>query len=383
MSSVYSDEELRGYSPEQVAGYLDKLGWSADGNFGEYGTFYRAPSGERALVSAKPRSIKYPSRVQEVIVLVAEEHGYSLDTVYRDLRYLRHDIARLRASSHRGGNTLLPDEFASLAQGAKTLINDAIDAALTDNDDRRRYRDAMIGIPAVERGSFTIPMIGPSIPFAVQPGLLSSSDAGSTVQPKLPVARRVTEMLRNSVLATRNAVDEYKNGNHDAFADAENKSIRRSTCVGLYDALGSLNRVRCEILESVLPGMRLKPPFGVTFASDDAEPLHYASDFIRKSKWVNTDQVEVNGYIRRCDKRRQDEEGKVTLKVLMADFEGEQTVHMQLGPDQFDLAVDLFRTNADVEAIGWLEQRGKTVWNLEDARVRRRTSSDWDHVESG
>ena len=382
MAGNYTDEELRGYSPEHVAGYLDKLGWAADGDFGGYGTFYRAPSGERTLVSAKPRSIKYARRVLDVVALVTEEHGYSHDAVLRDLRYLRHDITRLRASSYRNGNALLPNEFASLAQGAQKLQNDAINAALTDDDDRRSYRDGQVGIPAIELGSFIIPMISPPLPFAVQPPLTAHGDAESVVLSKPPIARQVTEMLRKSVQATRNALNEYKKtANPDAFADAEQKSIRRSTCDGLRDALGSLYQVRCEVIETVLPGIPHKPPSPITFSSDDADPLKDASEIIRKAKWMKRSKFELTGYIRRCDKKREDEKGKVSLEVLMPHVEGEQTVHVLLDPDQFDIAVGLFRANADVEAMGALEQKGDKIWDLEDAQIRRRATRGWDDID--
>ena len=366
MFESYSDDELRCLGPDLLSEYLVNAGWTFQGNYGPNAYVYSARSGNEVLVPTLPDSRLYPSLVRDLLESVADESGTEGGELFHNIKYARHDIARLRAETSDSRHTLQPVAFQDLVKGAKMIWESVVSKTLgTKSKKNRRYWESA-GFGQTEPGSFVVTMFSPPVNIDAQLGLEPEDQEVSD-------ARLVTDAMSKSITATRAALTDFKSGNSRAFhrENAEGTGITRATCTGLRFALTHFLSVDYQVTRSLSPTSGPTPTESVLFNSGDAEPLKSASDIIERWDFSDPEYVDLSGIIIGTNRNLNDEDGKVTMKAELPYDRGGRlgTVKLFLGDDQYDLASRSHSRRKLVDAIGVLEQESPNVWLLRDATI--------------
>lgn len=370
MFDAYNDSELQRISPQLLRDYLRGAGWVFHEPYGAYASIFAAPSGVKALVPSLQESEFYPTRVRELLSAIVAADNLSEPALFNDLRYHGRDVTRLIAPTDPGRDTLPPREFNRLASGARQVWEDAVRAVGMDSAQEEEYW-AAAGFGHTEPGSFVFTMCSPIVTtLDGQLGLMPEGQAQSS-------ARKVTSQLRESVQATRAALTELKGGNDDAFDKASERGITLATCQGIGKTVESSNEVRWVIGESGGPGFPTMQHSTVMFENSEATLLDQAAEVIRREGWVSEPAVaELFGYINNFRKPQHDEEAKATMKTLIQGAQGEQTVHVVLGPHQYETAWRLHKSDQNAAAKGMLVRTGAKTWEMRDTRIGLATMQD-------
>lgn len=363
------DEDVRDLDPDDLVDFVKRAGWVFQEHHGP-ATFYRTKAGMEVLLPRVRHSKFYSQRVRELLEAIVDDLGIEESSVYNDVRYARCDITRLKAVSSRVNDTLPPADYQSLVNGGTDIWEDAVKRTLGSRVDQRHYWDAA-GFGHTERSSFVFTLCSPPVLHRGQFPLTREGQA-------LTAARKVTVRLRESIRATRSALTAFQQGDDYAFEKVESDLVTTATCEGLSKAIKPFESVTCFVNEVGLPGVALTPPTSVAFRGADAGPLKIAANDLDDTKLDEPRDDAVSGYIMKCERERKDEEGVVTIKTLMEDRNGQQTVRISLGPEDYDRATRMHVAKVEVEAKGMLSQDTKTTWSLQNARIRRRPSANWD-----
>lgn len=371
MFESYSDDELRGLDPDLLTEYLVNAGWTFEDNYGPSAYVYRAMSGNEVLVPTLTDTRLYPSLVRDLLESVADESGSDGGELFHNIRYARHDIARLRAETSDSRHTLQPAAFQDLVKGAKLIWESVVSKTLGAKSEKNRQYWESAGFGQTEPGSFVVTMFSPPVNINAQLGLEPEDQEVSD-------ARLVTDAMSKSITATRAALTDFKMGNSRAFhrENAEGTGITRATCEGLRFALTHFLSVGYHVTRSLSPTSGPTPTESVVFNSGDAEPLKSASDIIERWDFSDREYVDLSGYIIGTNRNLSDEDGKVTMKAqLPYDRGGElHTIMLFLGDDQYDLASRSHSMRNRIDAIGVLEQTSTDIWLLRDATISERES---------
>lgn len=180
---------------------------------------------------------------------------------------------------------------------------------------------------------------------------------------RFPLARRVTERLRGSLTAARDAAEQVAAGEAGAFDSV----VRAGVSANL-----------CEAVAGLLNGAA---PFqvGFTFAKTRPSALNYAKvgfdmshaeilkDAARKFRAAAPVYgARLFGFVRGLDRREPQVSGIVRVRGYVAG--GVRSVSAELNADDYDRAVEAHRTNASVIMEGDLEKAGQR-WRLRNARL--------------
>lgn len=367
MFEAYDDNALQRISPQLLRDYLQGAGWVFHEPYGAYAEIYRAPSGKMALVPALQESEFYPIRVRELLAAIATADNLNEPALLNDLRYHGRDVARLIAPTESERDTLPPSEFNSIASGAQEVWEGAVRALGLSASQQAEYWDTA-GFGHTEPGSFVFTMCSPILmKLEEQLGLMPEEKS---------TARRVTVQLRTSVVATRSALTQLQNGNDDAFDKATERGITLATCQGISKTVAQLEEVRWEIVEAGWPGYPIRERAKVAFHRSDTPLLDQAAEAIKREKWVvEPSTVKIVGYINAFKKPQHKEEGDATMKPVdwsgpsIQGKPGEQTVHIVLGLDQYEIAWNLHKADQNAIALGTVVQTGPKTWYLRDSQI--------------
>lgn len=367
----FSDEAIRTFSPFLLAEYLVKLGWSYDGTYRVFGDFYRSPSGYRVLVPAYQKSVRYPDLFLHVLQVVARDRDIPVANVIHDIGLVRQDVTHVRVRTRRDSDTLTSEETKKLSEGVDMVWRDALATAIPQKKAQDAYWATGAGVAPMLRGSFVLPLVGPPM-TGFQVDLIEDNQVSERTK-FIEAARSVTTKLRDALVATRLALDEFeKYTDLDVFVEDDSRGIRVNTFGGLWKATMAFRSVNCEVTFSPLPGIAPPPPSSVTFEASDVAPLRKARDFMRVARLANPARTQFTGYIRTADNLGlNSDEGEVTMRAILRDVEGEQKVIARVDRDQFELASELINKRAYVWAEGVLEQKNtRKEWVLNEATIR-------------
>ena len=373
-----SEDRVRTISPSLLAEFLLKLGWSHDGSYGVFGEFYRSRSGYRVLVPGYQKSVRYPDLFLHVLQVVARDRDIPVANVVDDIKRVRQDVTHVRVHTDRDSDTLTSEETKKLSKGVDTFWQDALTSVIPDKKEQADYWAAGAGVAPMLRGSFVLPLVGPPM-TGFQVGLLDDEETAEVGQEvsvdrkRVNTARAVTTKLRDALLATRRALDEYEQyEDADVFIEDESRGIRLDTFVGLWHATREFRSVECEVTFSPLPGFPVTPPESITFEQKHVGPLRKARDIMRKSRLADPKRKRFMGYVRTADNLGLAfEGGEVTMRGIWPEVEGEQKVTARVGRDQFELASELINKRAYVWAEGILvPKNARKEWVLDEATIR-------------
>ena len=379
-----SADSLRLISTDALSAYAEAEGWVKSGEYRRYSDIYSADGKPEILVPRTAVIDDYAMLVSDLIRTFARQAGRDEAAVYYDLTVADRDV--IRVSVNGDGSEILP-----VASGV-ALLNRSRDmvlaAACSLGSSRPIYRvDSNSAASAylkevrlsyMETGSSVLvlqsPVVPPEksdavldVPFKQRSASLSALSeqglASSDVEVDSPMARRVTERLRGSLTAARDAAEQVTVGEAGAFDSV----VRAGVSANL-----------CEAVAGLLDGAA---PFqvGFTFAKTRPSALNYAkvgfdmshAEILKDAARNYRAAAPVYGaklfvFVHGLDRREPQVSGVVRVRADVGG--GVRSVSVVLNADDYDRAVEAHRANASVNMEGDLERAGRR-WHLRNARL--------------
>lgn len=362
MSIQREDTELMKVQPDELARFIEERDWEPFAEYGDSARFYKNPAGHQLLVPLVAETEDYDVFVRDALRVVALSSGSSPDSLLQDIRHGDRDVFRFQATTGDAQGLIGLDDMPKLAIGSKAIIEDAVQASTIVDDEKKRYlSEAKFGL--TESGSYVITMLSPPIPFELQHGLTSPG-----LEP--PLHRKVTEEVKRSIRETRTALDDLRDGRDDAFDNAPERGIRLKMCEGLIQATDPFDAVTCRITECSLPLGQAPVPSVTRFVHSDVEFLMKAATHLKPDvPPTGPQEIRLEGFVKLFDRGQTQKYGKATLKTLMPDTDGEQTVYMTLDEDQYKIAQDSHSDRTQIKVQGTRERVGKNTWKLHNAVI--------------
>ena len=370
MTHIFTDEEIRNLRLPELRDYLHRVGWSRVSGYGDNASIYQNGDGLEVLVPDREDLIDYVPVVRDVLTTLVRAHDTSAVRVYQDVVNQRRDVIRIVANDDGNGDgTIAPDAASELFTGAKLLWEAAVRSALENPEDAKDYwRDARFG--QTERGSYVVTMLSPPVFLGVQIAL-RTSDTASTP------ARRVTNELMDVLRQTRSLVTELRDDDGSAVERAAKRGISYRICEALGRVLNPFGSISCQVYKTDPLAARREDYEIAHFVQDDVEYLKMATDQLKVQARNAPAEVSVHGYILRCERREDRDDGKVTLNVLMPDLNGVQTVHLSVSDGDYRQALQLHGQKMRVDARGELVHTAESTWQLHNAEIRKSPSENW------
>ena len=371
ITQPFTDEELAGIRLTDLVGYLDGNGWSRTGTFGDHGWVYEYETGGEIIVPKHEDVADYAFAVRNILRGIARLHGNEPTVAYHDVRFQRHDIIRIQAvDTDSDSDTITPDAASDLFIGAKRLWEGSVKSSLGNTDAAKEYwEQARFG--QTERGSYVVTMLSP-------PVYLGQQITFGTVPSEPPPTRKVTNSIRTAIQQARSIATEVRRDGDAAIERAHAQGVK----VGAFEAIEKMiepfQTVSCTITESNIDPTVTRDPSVTRFEQQDVPILKDVTAGLKELELREPMDQTLNGYILRCERRRESEIGKLTLHVLMPGLNTVQTVHTEVGDEEYRLALEVHGLNKTIDAKGKLKQTAKSTWRLEDAKIRRSRALDWD-----
>lgn len=367
----FTDEELGAIRLTDIVRYLDGNGWTRTGKFGDNGWVYKYQTGGEIFVPKYEEVADYGFAVRNILRSIARIHGNDTTVAYHDVRFQRHDIIRIQAvDPDTEGETISPDAASDLFTGAKQLWEGSVKASLGNSNEAKTYwQQARFG--QTERGSYVVTMFSP-------PVYLGQQITFGTVPSEPPPTRKVTNSLKTAIQHAKSTVSKVRLEGDAAIE----RAYEQGAPVGAFEAIGKMiepfQTVNCTITESNIDPTVASEPSVTRFEQQDAPVLKKVVDGLKELELREPMDQTLNGYILRCERRRGSKIGKLTLHFLIPGVKTVQTVHTEVGDEEYRLALDVHGQNKTIDAKGKLVQTAKSTWRLDDAKIRRSLTEDWD-----
>ena len=363
-ASMLDRDALLAVSPVALSAYARSAGWVKVDTFGDHSDVYAA-DGLPEIILPRTQNLgdyaNVTSRLIEIFARVAETDEMSL---YRVLVTADRDVIRVRAASDYDGSVTVSDGI-NLVGGARDML---LAAACSLHDPRPLYRagankDASdylrrVRLGQTEQGSFVVSLLSPVIPPPTQPPLFTDSGYED-----VPLERRVTRRLAESLLATRRATERAVGGDTEAFAEAVEFGASANLCEALAQLIEPFSSLDVSLIWScTLP--QKSPQEVVRFAQDDAPILSEAARSYR-NRAPKLDE-RLYGFVQRLKREESEIEGAISLRVSIE--EKTESVTAILNQIDYDLAIRAHQDRALVVAEGDLERVGQR-WHLQNPRI--------------
>lgn len=313
---------LTALQPLEVASYLRVRGWRQDAEIGDKGSVWLLPAhaghAEADVTLPLRRDLRdFALRMSDLVQTLAAVEARPETEILHDLATTGSDLIRVRAPSRDAASGSLPlDEAVAFVEGSRDLMLAAACAAITKRPyyaTRKPTRAteylSRVRMGQTERGSYVLTILSP-----VAPALISEAELPLDLEPPEPYERQVTRTLAEGLAALEHAARQAAaSGGMGAFEQA----IRQGVSANLCDAVAGLAAASPgEGLDVRIAWSRSRPVSGVPsriFLGSDSIPL--IQEAARQFKdTASVEDVEVEGFVTRLNRRPQDIPGEITLE---------------------------------------------------------------------
>ena len=363
-ANALDEVALFAVSPVALSAYARSVGWVKVDDFGDHSDVY-ASKGLPEIILPRTQNLgDYASVTSQLIEVFARIANTDEMSLYRVLVTADRDVIRVRAAGDSDGSVTVSDGF-NLVGGARDML---LAAACSLQGPRPLYRAgankeaseflSRVRLGQTEQGSFVVTLLSPVIPPPTQPPLLP--DAAND---DVPLERRVTRRLAESLSATREATERVVGGDTDAFAEAVKYGASANLCEALAQLVEPFPSLEVSLIWScTIP--EDSPQEVVRFANDDVPILSEAARSYR-NRAPKLDE-RLYGFVQRLKREESEIEGAITLRVSIE--EKTESVTAILSQIDYDLAIRAHQDRALVVAEGDLERVGQR-WHLRNPRI--------------
>jgi len=317
--TVQDSEVLSSLPPLDVVGYLRASGWIETEKLQDKGSVWalRRDGDVEIIVPARRDLRDFILRMADVIRTLSEVEARSQLEILHELTTAGADVVRVRATTVDPSGAIPIGDGVALVEHARDMILAAACAAIeprpayhTRKPDKATEYLRRVRMGQTERGSFVLTILSPVGPTIGQPHQLSLLS-----EPEDSYERAVMITLVNSVKAVTDAVQTaVARADFSPFQEA----VARGVSANLCEALAGLSRAVGDF-EVGVSWSRLLPASienaRVSFSADSAPVMEDAARNFRAREPIE-DQT-VTGFVVHLHRTPQQEEGRVTLRVLV------------------------------------------------------------------
>ena len=362
-------ETFESLQPTPIKEYLRANDWAKTSDIGDRGEIWRLGglegTGPEVLLPIDQSLTDYGIRIGELVRTVAKAQDSGQLTVVRNILTASSDLIRIRLQTPNGApGTLAFDDAVAAVSHAKEMMLAAACAAVEPREyyPSRKFGEAndyvrKLQMGQTEEGSFVLTILSRVAP-RLQPSLIDETDEEDEPAADVPFERLVTMTLMRALSAADSAARQaISAGDIDPFSRAVSKGVSANLCDALIGLAGADEDLPFGIELSWAPNRGRPPetPSRVAFSTDKL-PVFQEVSRVFKAKSPR-EGFELEGAIIRLD--RQGDEGPGRIRVLGAVDTRTRKVEVELPEDQFERAIDAFRTHTPVRAVGELSRAGR------------------------
>jgi hypothetical protein len=365
MRAILADSDtLMAIRPLDIAAYLRFHGWRpADGeSSGRAVRWLLQAEEEYELLLPLDRAFRdFPLRLSEALkVLSAAEERSELEVLH-DLTVAAVDVVRIRAQSHGVEDGSLPiEDGVALVEQSRNMM---LAAACSAVEPRPQYptrkptraveylRNLRLG--QTERGSYVVTLISP-----VPPQLTADEEGRLFADIEEPFERRVVRTLASGLQSTKRAAASVatRADGIEVFWRGVEQGISANLCEALAELSGEAQRGVTISFAWSLTRPAPEALFAITF-DDDAVPIISEAARVLREASPQPD-VTLTGSVYRLE-RAGEEAGPGRISVLGV-VDGEvRRATLDLGPDDYDIAITAHRDGRIVSVRGDLVREGR------------------------
>jgi hypothetical protein len=354
---------LQSVKLDNVTEYLESRGWTAKRGVLEGSTVWELTAGEERYAALLPDVsgyLDYPSRIHELLRLLAEVESRSEMEILRAISTVGIDVVRVRAV---GGDASLGSislrAGAGLVRQAWEMMAAAATAAVAPHRVIPSRRPAQaeaymnsIELGQSEKGSYVVTVLS-RVDAASEQGELFTTEA-------IPYQRKVTQTLARGLAAAKAAAGDVIGGEGlERFESAVNSGVSANLCeaiAGMIVPGPEDMTVEYSIAWSVqIPSG--SEPSRVAFNASESRVLAEAARFLRATD-PDTDLL-INGIVIDLHREAGEEVGAITLSCFVGG--AMRKVRVPLGPEDYQRAIEAHDTRRSVRLRADLRKSGKRL----------------------
>lgn len=377
-SGLQDTSTLTALQPLEVASYLRVHGWRQEADIADKGSIWLFPAtsgrDEADLTLPLRRNLgDFALRMGDVLRTLAAVEARPETEILHDLSTTGSDLIRIRAPSRHAALGSLPlEEAVAFVERSRDMMLAAACAAVakrsyyaTRKPTRATDYLSRVRMGQTERGSYVLTILSP-----VAPALASEGELPLGLEPPEPYERQVIRTLAEGLAALEQAARQAaSSGGMGAFEQA----VRLGVSANLCDAVAGLSAASPgEGLDVSIAWSRTRQPAATTpsriFLGSDSIPLIQEAARLFKDT-APVEDVEMEGFVTRLNRRPQDVPGEITLEGLVDG--GLRRVAMQLVGEAYSQAVQAHDQRQRVACAGDLvkERGGFRLQNPRHFRV--------------
>lgn len=377
-SGLQDSGTLNALQPLEVASYLRVHGWRQEADVADKGSIWLFPASsgrdEADLTLPLRRNLgDFALRMGDVLRTLAAVEARPETEILHDLATTGSDLIRIRAPGRHAASGSLPlEEAVAFVERSRDMMLAAACAAVakrsyyaTRKPTRATDYLSRVRMGQTERGSYVLTILSP-----VAPALASEGELPLGLEPPEPYERQVIRTLAEGLAALEQAARQAAaSGGMGAFEQA----VRLGVSANLCDAVAGLSAVSPgEGLDVSIAWSRTRQPAAATpsriFLGSDSIPLIQEAARLFKDT-APVEDVEMEGFVTRLNRRPQDVPGEITLEGLVDG--GLRRIAMQLVGEAYSQAVQAHDQRQRVACAGDLvkERGGFRLQNPRHFRV--------------
>jgi len=348
-----------------LAAYLRAKGWHQVSRIGDKGALWEKDDGEGTAEILLPLDQSlgdYVLRMSEILGVLESVEDRSQLEILRDIETVSGDLIRVRVQRRDVHDGTVPlEEGVKLIQGVRDLLVAAACAAVSPKPyfhSRRPNRVTeyiqKVHLGQTEQGSFVVTALS-----RVTPELMRGQQLLLFDDDEPPFERRVTMMLAESLVATREAAEVASSlGVFDAFEAGVEKGINANLCQALELIGDEPEVVQVDVRFSWAPVRPVSRPISnyVSFPSDTLPIIKEAGRILKAISPV--EDVELRGVVVNLARELDEDAGSV---VIYGFLDGQiRRVKIYLNPDQYQLAIQAHEKKQPVVCYGELVREGNS-----------------------
>ncbi len=357
----------------QLQSYLASKQWTMEGTLRQVASIWRRADDNAAeVVLPLSESLKdFKQRVGDALEAIAEHERRPATEVLGDVLRTLADLIAVRVIHEDTNEGTIPiNDGVLLVARARDMLKSAALALYAKRrqfsghptDEAKAYLESL-RLGQTEVGSYIINVFAP-IPPAPAP--IAQWTEGEV--PRVPLATAVTASLASGLEALITATGEYSERHDLTIFDA---AVVRGASSNMCDALlGLSGQERKRAFEIKISAARSPlfdgEPKVFMFDAGRVEALVKASEYY-KDNYVLHDRI-VTGLIKRLDRSVGDETGTIMVAAKVADQD--KHISIELGPEDYDLAITAHKHNETVRCAGDIHVTPRTAKLLNPSGFR-------------
>ncbi|CAK8717978.1 MAG: hypothetical protein CDV28_11150 [Candidatus Electronema aureum] len=300
-------------------------------------------------------------RIYDVFLFLSSFYSIEPDELFRAINGLNRDKLLIAINQKDNFPASIPLKIAG--KEIFGISNLFIYSACSEKSNLPHYARALpVGDNIVEKIRFGHTFRG-SFGFSIESPVYGNLEFEQKDMFQAPIERRVIERIIRGVCFMSDAI---LNKNHDIIIKNYRTGFNSRMCeaiVEMGERLESPFKLSVQWATSLMPSQDIQNFSSVSVGENEISYLKYAAE---KLKEISPEQAIICGIVVNLhsdNPTRDDGKRVITIRYKHGEY-GNINVKIELGVNQYLLAIEAHKYGKNIEAIGLLERKGST-WSLE------------------